>query len=219
MHSQVSLAGGFYGMKLLIATSNEGKARELLMLIESDAELKGLIEPVTLMQLEMKVEFEEAGESYLEVAKQKALQAVKATKMPALAEDSGLEIDALGGFPGSRSARFMGKGTPYDVKNESIIKMLYGVPEEKRTARYKCAMALATPDEGVVATSEGEVEGIIAIEQCGEGGFGYDPIFYLPGLGFTMAQLPTHVKNAISHRGIAFRGISEAIKSLAEKHR
>lgn len=203
-------------MKLFIATSNAGKLRELLLLIESDHELSELVEPVTPDQIGVSVDFEERGESYIEVAKQKALQAAKASGMPSLAEDSGLEVDALGGFPGSRSARFMGKATLYDVKNKAILEMLSSIPEEKRTARYRCAMALATPDELVCAVEE-EVEGLIAFEPIGEGGFGYDPIFYLPGLGFTMAQLSISAKNAISHRGKAFRRVASAIKELAAR--
>lgn len=203
-------------MRLFIATSNAGKLRELLALIESDCELSKLIEPVTPNQVGISVDFDEHGESYIEVAKRKAAQAAKASGMPSLAEDSGLEVDALGGFPGSRSARFMGKATLYDVKNKAILEMLSSVPEEKRTARYKCAMALATPDE-LVCVVEDEVEGLIAFEPIGEGGFGYDPIFYLPGLGFTMAQLSIGAKNAISHRGRAFRRIASAINGLAAR--
>ncbi|MCS7252956.1 MAG: non-canonical purine NTP pyrophosphatase [Armatimonadota bacterium] len=203
-------------MKLFIATSNAGKLRELLLLVESDSRLRELVEPVTPNQVGIEIEFEEHGESYIEVAKHKALQAAKVSGMVSLAEDSGLEVDALSGFPGSRSARFMGKGTSYDLKNQAILEMLSSVPIEKRSARYKCAMALATP-EGLVDVVEEEVEGLIAFEAVGEGGFGYDPIFYLPGLGFMMAQLPIIVKNAISHRGKAFRRIAHAIKMVAAR--
>lgn len=201
-------------MRLFIATSNAGKLREILKLIESDEELRELVEPVTPAQLGIEIEFEEGGGSYIEVAKLKALQAAKMSGSPSLAEDSGLEIDALGGQPGCCSARFMGRATPYKLKNETILEMLSSVPEEERTARYKCAMALAVGDE-IVDSAEGEVDGLIAFAAVGDGGFGYDPIFYLPGLGFTMAQLSTEAKNAVSHRGKAFRRIASSIKKLS----
>lgn len=203
-------------MKLFIATSNAGKLRELLLLIESDCELAELIEPITPRQVGLDIDFEEHGESHIEIAKRKAVHAAKVSGLPSLAEDSGLEIDALDGFPGSRSARFMGRATSYDIKNDAILEMLSSIPEERRTARYRCAMALATADE-LISAVEDEVEGLIAFKAIGEGGFGYDPIFYLPGLGFTMAQLPIEVKNAISHRGRAFRRIACAIKELANR--
>jgi XTP/dITP diphosphohydrolase len=128
-----------------------------------------------------------------------------------LADDSGLEIDYLNKEPGIYSARYMGEDTSYHIKNASLIERLNGVPDEKRTARFVCAVAAAFPD-GSVKTVRGTMEGRIGYEEKGENGFGYDPIFYLPEYGCTSAELSGEEKNKISHRGKALRAIKDELK-------
>ena len=131
-----------------------------------------------------------------------------------LADDSGLEIDYLNKEPGIYSARYMGEDTSYHIKNKTLIDRLQGVPDEKRTARFVCAIAAVFPD-GKELVVRGTVEGIIGYEEKGENGFGYDPIFYLPERGCTTAELPPEEKNSISHRGNALR----LMKELLERER
>ena len=121
-----------------------------------------------------------------------------------LADDSGLEIDALGGEPGVDSANYMGRETPYDVRHERILELMADVPEKQRAARFVCVIAVMTPDFGV-KTFRAVVDGRIAAKPAGGGGFGYDPIFFVPELGATTAELSKEQKNAISHRGKALR--------------
>ena len=128
-----------------------------------------------------------------------------------LADDSGLEIDYLNKEPGIYSARYMGEDTSYHIKNSSLIERLNGVPDEKRTARFVCAVAAAFPD-GRVKTVRGTMEGRIGYEEKGENGFGYDPIFYLPEYGCTSAELSMEEKNKISHRGKALRAIKDELR-------
>ena len=128
-----------------------------------------------------------------------------------LADDSGLEIDYLNKEPGIYSARYMGEDTSYHIKNASLIERLNGVPDEKRTARFVCAVAAAFPN-GSVKTVRGTMEGRIGYEEKGENGFGYDPIFYLPEYGCTSAELSDKEKNKISHRGKALRAIKDELK-------
>jgi XTP/dITP diphosphohydrolase len=127
-----------------------------------------------------------------------------------LADDSGLEVDAMDKAPGIYSARWEGEDTPYSIKNQKIIDNLKDVPEEKRTARFVCAIAAAFPD-GRVVTRRGTIEGRIAYEPAGENGFGYDPIFYVPEFGKTTAELSPEEKNKVSHRGKALEMIREVI--------
>lgn len=133
-----------------------------------------------------------------------------------LADDSGLEIDYLNKEPGIYSARYMGEDTSYHIKNANLISRLEGVPDEKRTARFVCAIAAVLPN-GEVLHSEGTIEGIIGYEEQGENGFGYDPIFYLPQYGCTTAQLEPDVKNELSHRGKALRVIKEQLRKYCEE--
>ena len=130
-----------------------------------------------------------------------------------LADDSGLEIDALGGEPGIYSARYLGEDTSYRVKNANLIERLAGVPEEKRTARFVCAIAAVLPD-GRELVTKAAVEGRIGYEEKGEGGFGYDPIFYVPEFGRTTAELSEEEKNQISHRGKALRLMKEELRKV-----
>ena len=130
-----------------------------------------------------------------------------------LADDSGLEIDYLGGEPGVYSARYLGEDTPYEIKNQKILDRLEGVPEEKRTARFVCVIAAVLPD-GRTFTTRGTIEGIIGWESRGEGGFGYDPIFFVPEYHCSTAELSMEQKNEISHRGKALRAMKEELKGV-----
>ena len=197
-------------MKLLLATTSRGKIREqrasLLEFDEPD-EFDGLdIELVTLESwLESWPKLDppvEPGPSFLDNAIVKALYYHRATGLVAVGEDSGLVIDALGGEPGIHSARWLGDDTPYDIKNRRVLEKLADVAEDFRSARYVSAVALADDDE-IAFTAEGICEGRIAIEPSGDGGFGYDPIFFYPPFAGTMAELSAEQKNRVSHRGQA----------------
>ena len=134
-----------------------------------------------------------------------------------LADDSGLAVDYLNGEPGVYSARYMGEETSYEIKNWNLIHRLKGVEQEKRTARFVCVIAAALPD-GRIITTEGTMEGYIALEPAGEGGFGYDPILMLPEYGKTSAEITMEEKNAISHRGKALRAMRECLaKEIGEE--
>lgn len=135
-----------------------------------------------------------------------------------LADDSGLEVDALDKRPGIYSARFMGEETSYEIKNQAIIDALKDVPEEKRTARFVCAIAAGMPD-GSVITTRGTIEGVIAHAPAGDGGFGYDPIVYIPALQKTTAELSPKQKNEVSHRGNALRLMKEELRAYQEGNR
>jgi len=195
--------------KLLLATNNQGKARELKILLR---EL-----PLALVlpgELGITAEVVEVGSSLEENARLKATVLARESRLPALADDSGLEVDALGGEPGPLSARYAGEGATDKERVEFLLAKLKGVPREKRTARFRCVIAIATPEGGVELCS-GECLGLITFEPKGERGFGYDPVFYFPELGKTMAELPLEVKNKVSHRGAAAR---EAAKYLRRKY-
>jgi XTP/dITP diphosphohydrolase len=195
--------------KLLLATSNQGKARELKMLLR---ELP--MELVLPGELGINAEVEEMGGSLEENARLKATVLAEESRLLTLADDSGLEVDALGGEPGVLSARYAGEGASDEERVEYLLKKLEGVPEEKRQARFRCVIAIATP-EGEVELCSGDCPGLITFEPKGERGFGYDPVFYFPDLDKTMAELPLEVKNKVSHRGAAAR---EAVKYLRSKY-
>lgn len=184
-------------MKLLIATHNAGKKREYARL------LAGLdVEITTLAELGVQRSVPEEGISYAENALAKARSYAADTGILTLADDSGLEVDALDGAPGVRSARFAGGDATDAQRCAALLKRLRGVPEDRRTARFRCAIALAWPG-GRAEIMEGTCEGRIALKPQGENGFGYDPVFYVPEYGCTMAELPDSVKDTISHRGRA----------------
>ena len=143
----------------------------------------------------------------------KAKAVMQATGAFVLADDSGLDIDYLHGEPGVYSARYLGEDTSYRIKNQNLIERLEGVPDEKRTARFVCVIAAAFPD-GRVLTARGTIEGMIGYEERGKGGFGYDPIFWLPECGCSTAELTMEKKNELSHRGKALRAMKEEIKKL-----
>jgi XTP/dITP diphosphohydrolase len=159
------------------------------------------------------VDVDETGTTFEENAVIKAEAIAKICGEVVLADDSGLEIDYLNGEPGIYSARYMGHDTSYDIKNKSLIDRLEGVPEDKRTARFVCAVAAAIPGKETVVV-RGTMEGIIGYEIKGENGFGYDPIFFLPQYGKTSAEISPEEKNEISHRGKALRMIKEKLEVI-----
>ncbi len=187
--------------QLLIATRNPKKRDEMAAL------LKGLpIQVLTLADFKNVTEIEEDGKTFRENAEKKALGYAKQTGCLTLAEDSGLCVDYLKGEPGVYSARFSGS-EKNDLKNcEKVLKLLKGVPEEKRTASFKCTAALALPGK-ILEVVEEEVEGRIAYRMHGTGGFGYDPLFFYPGFGKTFGEVSPEMKHRVSHRGKALRKI------------
>jgi XTP/dITP diphosphohydrolase len=185
--------------RLLLATNNPGKVAEFRLLLESCG-----WELVTPAELGLKLEVEESGATYNENASRKALHYAQASGLVALADDSGLEVDALGGRPGVLSARYAGPDRTDEERVQTLLEELQDVPDEQRSARFRAVIAVATPD-GRVETVEGQVEGRIARAPRGENGFGYDPVFLLPDRGLTTAELPSEEKHAVSHRGVAAR--------------
>ncbi len=186
-------------MKVIIATGNENKLREIRQ-ITADMD----IEIVSMKDAGVYVDVEETGTTFEENAYLKASAIAKKSGLPTLADDSGLEIDYLGKEPGIYSSRYMGEDTPYPVKNAELLRRMEGVPDEKRTARFVCAICYVRPD-GSSETVRATMEGRVAYEIAGENGFGYDPIFFLPERGCTSAELSPEAKNEISHRGKALR--------------
>lgn len=192
--------------KIIFATGNEGKMREIRdIMADLDVEL------LSMKEAGIKLDIVEDGKTFEENALIKARAICKLAGEMVLADDSGLEIDYLNKEPGIYSARYMGEDTSYHIKNKSLIDRLEGVPDEKRTARFVCAIAAVFPD-GKELVVRGTVEGIIGYEEKGENGFGYDPIFYLPERGCTTAELPPEEKNSISHRGNALRLMKELLE-------
>ena len=193
--------------RIVFATGNENKMREIRQIL-SDLGM----EIVSMKQAGVDPDIVEDGTTFMEnaVIKAKAVAALLPDDF-VLADDSGLVVDALGGEPGIYSARYMGENTSYDIKNKNIIDRLEGVPKEKRTARFVCAIAAVTPS-GKVLEAEGKIEGYIGYEQAGENGFGYDPIFYLYETDKSTAEIPPEEKNGISHRGNALRLIRSELE-------
>lgn len=189
--------------KLIFATGNENKMKEIRMILgDLDYEI------LSMKEAGIDADIVEDGKTFEENAIIKATAISKLSGCLVLADDSGLEVDYMDKMPGIYSARWMGEDTSYRIKNKAIIDKLEGVPDEKRTARFVCAIAAAFPD-GRVVTKRGTIEGIVGYEERGENGFGYDPIFFLPEYGKTTAELSPEEKNQISHRGRAL----ELIKS------
>lgn len=191
---------------LLVATGNRGKIREYRAVL---AALPARL--LFLPDLSLPVKVSEEGSTYADNARTKAQAYARLSGLLALADDSGLEVDALGGAPGPRSARYA-PGSDSD-RLTALLQRLEGVPWEQRTARFRCVVAVATPD-GDLYTAEGVCEGVIAAAPAGEGGFGYDPVFYLPEFGCTMAQLPAATKNRISHRARAVQAVLPLLEGL-----
>jgi XTP/dITP diphosphohydrolase len=190
---------------LLVATTNDGKLREIRPIL-SDLP----IELVTLGRWPDLAPPEETGRTFAENARLKAKYYAAATGLTAVAEDSGLEIDALGGAPGVESARFGGAHTSYPHKFALIYERLRACPGAAPNARFICALALASGD-AVLFETQGAVEGLIAPEPRGDGGFGYDPIFLYPPFACTLAEAGDR-KSAVSHRGAAFRGLRDYLR-------
>ena len=194
--------------KLLLATNNKAKVREYKSL------LRGIpYEIVTLAEQGITTVVDEVGGSLEENARLKATALAAESGLLSLADDSGLEVDALGGEPGSLSARYAGEGASDIERINYLLARLKDVPQEKRTARFRCVIAIATPD-GTVELCSGECRGFITLAPRGDHGFGYDPVFYLPELGKTMAELPLELKNQVSHRGQAARKAREAAEEV-----
>ena len=197
--------------KLIFATGNEGKMKEVRMIL---ADLD--VEVLSLKEAGIEAEAEENGATFEENAKIKAAEIMKRSGEIVLADDSGLEVDALNKEPGIYSARYMGYDTSYHIKNQNLIRRLEGNTGKERSARFVCAIAAAFPD-GRVLTTRGTMEGEIGYEERGENGFGYDPIFYLPEYGCYSGELPLEVKNSLSHRGKALRLMKEELRKLKEE--
>lgn len=197
--------------RIIFATGNEGKMREIREIM---ADLD--VEIISMKEAGVKADIVEDGMSFEENAVIKARTIMELTNELVLADDSGLEIDYLNGEPGIYSARYMGEDTSYHIKNHNLISRLEGVEDEKRTARFVCAIAAAFPD-GEILTVRDTIEGRIGYEERGENGFGYDPIFYLPEYGMSSAELSPEEKNKISHRGKALRKMKEELLKRKEK--
>lgn len=203
--------------KIIFATGNTNKMVEIRMIL---ADLG--IQVLSQKEAGIRADIIEDGATFEENALIKAVETAKiAREVPEyrdsviLADDSGLEIDYLNKEPGIYSARYMGEDTSYDIKNQTLLDRLEGVPDEKRTARFVCAVAAAFPD-GTTEVLRGTMEGIIGHKIIGDNGFGYDPIFYLPEFQCTSAQLPPEKKNELSHRGKALRAMRKVIEEKME---
>ncbi len=192
-------------MDVIFATGNENKLKEIKAVLEGTG-----LSVISMKEAGVFRDIDETGTTFEENALIKAETIRNATGKLTLADDSGLVIDALGGEPGIYSSRYLGEDTPYDVKNGIILERMADVPEEKRSARFVCAIAIAYPD-GTSEVVRGVMEGRIAYEIAGENGFGYDPIFFLPKMGCTSAEIPMEEKNAISHRGKGLRLMKERL--------
>jgi XTP/dITP diphosphohydrolase len=192
----------------MIATRNKGKIREIR------EALNGLgLRIYALSDFPSVPDIEEDGKNFTENALKKARFYSKYFKMLTIADDSGLEVDSLKGLPGIYSARYAGQGASSQTNNQKLISALEGVPISKRGARFKCILAMVSPD-GKEAIAEGSCKGSIGFKEKGKRGFGYDPLFILPKNGKTMAELSLEEKNKISHRGKALRKIRKLIKTL-----
>ncbi|MBQ8682133.1 MAG: XTP/dITP diphosphatase [Selenomonadales bacterium] len=190
--------------QIVLATKNQGKIREMRDLL---APMN--IEVLSLADFSPTADAEENGATFAENAMLKARYYYAHTNTPCLADDSGLEVDALGGRPGVYSARYSGENATDESNNAKVLAEMADVPEESRTARFRCAMALV--GDGIELTADGTCEGILLTEKRGDGGFGYDPIFYVPAFGCTLAELSSDEKNSISHRGSAVRKMADLL--------
>ena len=198
--------------KIIFATGNEGKMKEIREILDGLTFLGEKVQILSMKEAGIDIDIIEDGTTFEENAMIKARAVAGAAKEAiVLADDSGLVIDYLNGEPGIYSARYLGKDTSYRVKNANLVQRLEGVPDEKRTARFVCAIAAAFPD-GTMKTVRAAMEGRIGYKESGENGFGYDPIFYLPEYGCTSAELSMEEKNKISHRGKALRMIKDELR-------
>lgn len=196
--------------KIIFATGNQGKIKEINEIMADCGKTV-----ISMKEAGVSINIEENGISYEENALLKAKAVATFTDAIVMADDSGLEIDYLNNEPGIYSARYMGEDTPYTVKNNHLIELLKGVPNEQRTARFVCAVAAVMPD-GTEITVRGEMEGRIGHEEKGQNGFGYDPIFFVPKFGKTTAELTDDEKNRVSHRGKALLLMREEIRKYED---
>lgn len=196
---------------LLVATHNRGKVKEFAEML-ADLELAWL----TLDDIGLAKDVAETGQTFAENAILKAQTYAAETGYLTLADDSGLEVDALNGEPGIYTARYGGAGLDHEGRYLLLLKNLVGVTGADRAARFRCVIALATP-QGLLGTADGVCEGMIAEAPVGEGGFGYDPVFFLPDRGLTMAQVPSSMKHQISHRGRALKAIEPLLRESLAK--
>lgn len=198
-------------MKLLVATRNRNKVREIR---DKFAGLSG-IELLSLDDIAPLPDIEEDGSTFEENALKKARETARLAGIPAMADDSGLEVDALGGEPGVLSARYAGDGATDLDRNRLVLEKMKDVPNGKRAARFVCVIAIAFPG-GNERVTRGTCDGEIAREPRGDHGFGYDPIFFLPDRGVTMAEIPLREKNVISHRARALDSARDVLAELIE---
>ncbi len=201
-------------LKILVATTNPGKMVELSAMLDLD------IDWLSLADFPGAPDVAEDGQTFDQNARKKALAYAKIAGLWTIADDSGLVIDALDGAPGVKSARFSGQPASHEERNlidhrncAKVLKLLADVPDEKRNARFVCSLCLASPKEILIET-QGTLEGLIAQSPAGCNGFGYDPIFFVPSLGKTVAQITAEEKNAISHRGNAIRKLKPLLAEL-----
>lgn len=197
-------------MKVVVATRNRGKLVEIVDLIEGGG---GGLELVTIDEVAPDAVLREDEETFEANALGKARQAAAATGLPAVADDSGLEVDALGGAPGVRSARYAGEPSNDARNNAKLLEAMRGLPPARRQARFRCAAAFVDSGRGVAMVEMGACEGSILEAARGSGGFGYDPLFLAAGVGKTMAELPLGEKNRLSHRAAAFRALAAALRA------
>jgi XTP/dITP diphosphohydrolase len=200
--------------RLLLATNNPGKAAELRTLLEGCG-----WETVTPQDIGLALDVEETGETYDDNARIKAVAGMQASGLVTLADDSGLEVQALGGQPGVHSARFLGEDATFAERFAEIERRLAGLPLEQRTCRFVAVAAIADPRTGDVRFAEGEVRGLVASQPRGEGGFGYDPIFWSPEQSATFGELPEREKAIISHRARAIANARQILLKLLYDHR
>ena len=198
--------------KIVFATGNAGKVKEIRMIL---ADLG--MEVLSMKEAGIRLDIEEDGTTYEENALIKARAVAAHTDAIVMADDSGLEVDALNKEPGVYSARYLGEDTPYSIKNAEIIKRLEGLEGEQRSARFVCAIAAVCPDKSEV-TTRATIEGQIGFEEKGTNGFGYDPIFYVPEFGKTTAELTEEEKNQVSHRGKALELMKKELMRYEESH-
>ena len=200
-------------MKVVVATRNRHKVREIGALLEE----AGLgFETVPIDEIAAAVELVEDEETFEGNAAAKARQAAAACGLPALADDSGIEVDALGGAPGVRSARWAGEPCDDGRNNQKMLAEMAGVPPGQRTARYRCA-AVFVDGRGLEIVRSGACEGVLLDAPRGGGGFGYDPLFLVPSLGLTMAEIDLATKNRLSHRAAAFHALAQALRELGSQ--
>ena len=203
--------------KIIFATGNEGKMKEIREILDGLTFLGEKVQILSMKEAGIDIDIIEDGTTFEENAMIKARAVAGAAKEAiVLADDSGLVIDYLNGEPGIYSARYLGKGTSYRVKNANLVQRLEGVPDEKRSARFVCAIAAVLPD-GRELSTRGTIEGRIGYEEKGLNGFGFDPIFYVPEIGKYTAELSDEDKNRISHRGKALRAMREELEKELEK--